>query len=113
MAISGAIVAGGGALSAPVVSADSSVVLFVADKDVDGVAELYAVAPDGGGAILDIDGDGAVLSTTDLLMLTRWQLGIRGTALFGGITFAGTATRTNVTAIEDHLRRLTETGLGW
>lgn len=113
VAISGSLVAGGDVESSIAVSADSTTVVFAADKDTDGVTELYAVAPDGGGSILDIDGDGVVLPTTDGLMLTRWQLGIRGAALFGGITFSGTATRTSVVAIEDHLRRLTETGLAW
>ena len=113
VAISGSLVAGGNVLGTITVSADSTTVAFAADKDTDGVTELYAVAPDGGGAILDIDGDGVVLPTTDGLMLTRWQLGIRGAALFGGITFAAGATRTTVTAIEDHLRRLSESGLGW
>ena len=111
VAISGEMVTGANALSLRV-SADSTVVLFAADKDTGGTVELYAASLDGG-AILDIDGDGVVLSTTDLLMLTRWQLGIRGTALFGGITFSGTATRTSVTAIEAHLWQLTDMGLAW
>jgi Tol biopolymer transport system component len=112
VAISGDSMAGAG-VSGLSVSADSSVVLFSASKDTAGVSELYAVALDASGAILDIDGDGVVLPTTDGLMLTRWQLGIRGAALFGGITFSASATRTSVTAIEDHLRRLSETALGW
>ncbi len=113
VAISGSLVAGGNVSGTITVSADSTTVVFAADKDTDGVTELYAVAPDGGGAILDIDGDGVVLPTTDGLMLTRWQLGVRGAALFGGITFSASATRITVTAIEDHLRRLSESGLGW
>ena len=48
-----------------------------------------------------------------LMMLMRWQLGIRGAALFGGITFPVGATRTTAVAIEDHLRRLSETPMGW
>lgn len=113
VAISGLIVAGGYVQGALAVSADSTTILFAADKDTASVIELYAVASDAGGSILDIDGDGVVSPTTDGLMLTRWQLGIRGAALFGGITFSGTATRTTVVAIEAHLRRLTETGLAW
>lgn len=113
VAISGPMVEGGNVQSTIAVSADSTTVAFVGDKDTNSVNELYAVAPDGGGSILDIDGDGVVLPTTDGLMLTRWQLGIRGAALFGGITFAVGATRTSVAAIEEHLRRLTETGLAW
>ena len=113
VAISGSLVEGGNVTTGVAISADSATVVFTADKDTNGVRELYAAAPDGGGSILDIDGDGVVLPTTDGLMLTRWQLGIRGTALFGGITFAVGATRTSVTAIEEHLRRLTESGLAW
>jgi hypothetical protein len=113
VAISGQIVANGRVQDTFALSADSTKVLFSGDKDTVGVNELYATTLDGGGAILDIDGDGTVLSTTDLLLLTRWNLGIRGLALFGGITFATSATRTSVTAIEDHLRRLSETALGW
>jgi Tol biopolymer transport system component len=112
VAISGDSMAGAG-VSGARVSADSSVVLFSATKDTATVLELYAATLADGVAILDIDGDGVVLPTTDGLMLTRWQLGIRGAALFGGITFSASATRTSVTAIEDHLRRLSETALGW
>lgn len=110
--ISGSMVQGGDA-STFSISADSSLVVFRADKEVNDVVELFSALITGGGSILDIDGDGQVLATTDLLMLMRWNLGIRGAALLDGITFSGTATRTSVTAIEDHLRRLTETGLGW
>ena len=111
--ISGEMVTGGIVLTGFQISPDSTRVVFRADKDTDGVIELYSVGTGGGGAMLDIDGDGVVLPTTDLLMLMRWQLGIRGAALFGGITFSGAATRTSVAAIEDHLRRLAEAGLAW
>jgi Tol biopolymer transport system component len=110
--ISGSMVQGGD-VSTFSISADSAQVVFRADKEVNDVVELFSASITGGGSILDIDGDGQVLATTDLLMLTRWNLGIRGAGLFGGITFSGSATRTTAAAIEDHLRRLTETGLAW
>ena len=109
--LSGTLVPSGDVFNDFQISPDSTRVVFRADKDTDGVLELYSVAIGGGGAMLDIDGDGVVLPTTDLLMMMRWQLGIRGAALFGGITFSGTATRTSVAVIEDHLRRLAEAGL--
>jgi uncharacterized delta-60 repeat protein len=42
---------------------------------------------------LDIDGDGRVLATTDMLIGTRVALGITGSAVFSGITFPSNATR--------------------
>jgi uncharacterized delta-60 repeat protein len=42
---------------------------------------------------LDIDGDGKVLATTDMLIGTRVALGVTGGAVIGGITFPANATR--------------------
>jgi uncharacterized delta-60 repeat protein len=42
---------------------------------------------------LDIDGDGKVLATTDMLIGTRVALGMTGSAVLGGITFPANATR--------------------
>lgn len=42
---------------------------------------------------LDIDGDGRVLATTDMLIGTRVALGVTGSAVIGGISFSATATR--------------------
>ncbi|TAG03149.1 MAG: hypothetical protein EAZ43_07170 [Betaproteobacteria bacterium] len=42
---------------------------------------------------LDIDGDGKVLATTDMLIGTRIALGMTGSAVIGGITFPANATR--------------------
>jgi uncharacterized delta-60 repeat protein len=42
---------------------------------------------------LDIDGDGKVLATTDMLIATRVALGVTGNAVLGGVTFSATATR--------------------
>ena len=110
--LSGAIVASG-TVSKAVISNDSTNVVFAADKDISNQRELYSVSANGGGAALDIDGDGQVLATTDGLMLMRYQLGIRGAGLIGGITFAGSATRTTAVAIEEHLRRLSDAATGW
>ncbi len=42
---------------------------------------------------LDIDGDGRVLATIDMLIGTRVALGVTGSAVIGGISFPATATR--------------------
>jgi uncharacterized delta-60 repeat protein len=42
---------------------------------------------------LDIDGDGKVLATTDMLIGTRVALGMAGSAVLGGINFPANATR--------------------
>jgi len=102
--ISGELVAGGD-VNNLTISADSKWVAFIGDKSTNNVSELYAVALDGGGPLLDIDGDGQVLATTDLLMVTRYQLGIRGAALITNAV-SGTATRTTFQVIEDYLRRV-------
>ena len=52
---------------------------------------------------LDIDGDGAVLPTTDVLIMNRISRGVRTAAAIGGITFAPHAARNNWTAIRDYL----------
>ena len=52
---------------------------------------------------LDIDGDGLVLATTDMLIGTRIALGITGPAVIGGITFAPNATRNSWPLIRDYL----------
>jgi hypothetical protein len=80
-------------------------VIFFADKDTDEVFELYRVAIGGSDLSLDIDGDDQVLAATDLLMLTRYQLGLRGSAITNralGIN----ATITDSTTIESRIRAL-------
>ena len=52
---------------------------------------------------LDIDGDGAVLPTTDVLIMNRISRGVRTAAAIGGITFAPHASRNTWTAIRDYL----------
>lgn len=64
----------------------------------------------GGGKLLDIDGDGAVFATTDMLLLMRWQLGIRGEGLISGIGTPSGALRTTTEAIETYLRELESLG---
>jgi uncharacterized delta-60 repeat protein len=51
----------------------------------------------------DFDGDGAVLATTDALILTRVSLGITGNAVINGITFAPHAKRNTWPLIRDYL----------
>ncbi|MCC7069653.1 MAG: hypothetical protein IT523_14560 [Burkholderiales bacterium] len=52
---------------------------------------------------MDLDGDGAVLATTDALLLARTSLGMTGSAIINGISFASHATRTTWPAIREYL----------
>jgi hypothetical protein len=101
--LSGSVVGGGNVLSIRI-SPDGSRVLFFADNDVNDVDKLYRVQIGGKALALDIDGDDRVLATTDLLMLTRYQLGMRGSALINGAVGAG-ATITGAAGIETNIRK--------
>jgi uncharacterized delta-60 repeat protein len=52
---------------------------------------------------MDIDGDGAVLATTDALILARVSLGLTSNAVIGGITFAAHASRQTWADIRTYL----------
>ena len=52
---------------------------------------------------LDIDGDNRVLATTDALIYTRISLGMSGSSVLAGITFASHATRNSWPMIRDYL----------
>ncbi|HPG61473.1 MAG TPA: delta-60 repeat domain-containing protein [Casimicrobium sp.] len=52
---------------------------------------------------LDIDGDGSVLATTDMLIGNRVALGITGSAVVNGVAFPPTATRNTWPLIRDYL----------
>lgn len=52
---------------------------------------------------LDLDGDGRVLATTDLLIGTRVALGLTGTSVLGGVTFSPAATRNTWPLIREYL----------
>ncbi len=52
---------------------------------------------------LDIDGDGVVLATTDMLIGTRVALGMTGSAVINGISFASHATRKTWPDIRNYL----------
>jgi Tol biopolymer transport system component len=82
----------------------ASRVIFLADRETDEVFELYRVQIGGSALALDIDGDDRVLPLTDLLLLTRYQLGIRGSALIAN-TLGENATRTSSSAIEAELAK--------
>ena len=58
---------------------------------------------------LDLDGDGRVLATTDMLIGTRIALGMAGSAVVNGINFPATATRNTWPLIRDYL--VTQCGL--
>jgi Tol biopolymer transport system component len=98
---------GSGDVARFVISTDSKWVAFTGTKDTPNVFELYSVALDGGGALLDIDGDGKVLATTDLLLILRYQLGMRGGALITNALGVG-ATRNTSFPVEQYLRRVLE-----
>jgi Tol biopolymer transport system component len=98
---------GSGDIDRFVLSADSKWVAFVGEKDTPNVFEVFSVALDGGGAVLDIDGDGKVLATTDMLLILRYQLGIRGGELITNALGIG-ATRNTSFPVEQYLRRVLE-----
>lgn len=52
---------------------------------------------------MDIDGDGAVLATTDSLIHARISIGMRGDSVVAGISFALNARRTSWASIRTHL----------
>jgi len=52
---------------------------------------------------LDIDGDGAVIATTDALIHARIALGFTGSAVVNGITFSSNATRNTWPLIREYL----------
>jgi uncharacterized delta-60 repeat protein len=52
---------------------------------------------------LDIDGDGKVLATTDMLIATRVALGVTGNAAIGGVVFPANATRNTWSEIRSYL----------
>jgi glucose/arabinose dehydrogenase len=69
-----------------------------ARRDADAIASYFGAL----GNALDIDGDGNVKATTDGLLVLRYLLGLRGTALITGVS----ATNKTVGAIESDLRAL-------
>ena len=52
---------------------------------------------------MDIDGDGAILATTDGLLFSRAAMGLTGTAVTNGISFSPSATRADWDSIRDYL----------
>jgi uncharacterized delta-60 repeat protein len=72
-----------------------------------GAAEFCAARLNGGpfgarACTQDVDGDGVVLATTDLLIATRVALGIRGPSVLNGINLTGKP-RDNWTKVRDYL----------
>ncbi len=86
-------------------TADSTAVVFQADKEVDDTLELYSAASQDPGTAMDIDGNGSVDALTDGLLMLRWQFGLRGAALITGVV-AANATRTTSESIEAYLEQL-------
>ncbi len=58
---------------------------------------------------LDIDGDGSVSYSVDMLIAIRVALGVKGDAVISGISFAGGATRKTWAAIREYL--MTQCGI--
>jgi len=58
---------------------------------------------------MDIDGDVVVLATTDALLLARTSLGMTGSAVINGISFASHATRKTWPDIRNYL--ITQCGM--
>jgi uncharacterized delta-60 repeat protein len=52
---------------------------------------------------LDVDGDGRILATTDMLIISRASSGMPSSSLLNGIALASNATRINSTQIRDYL----------
>jgi uncharacterized delta-60 repeat protein len=67
------------------------------------VARYHGFPSEGRSCSLDIDGDGQVLATTDVLIQARVALGMSGTAVTNGITFASYAPRQTWTDIRTYL----------
>jgi YVTN family beta-propeller protein len=84
-------------------TATNSIVNAGISVSADPVAEGQFI---GGGQLLDVDGDGRVLATTDLLLLMRWNLGFRGTELVNGIAPVSGARRQTAAQLEEYLRGL-------
>jgi Tol biopolymer transport system component len=84
---------------------DSKRVVFVARKDTTAYTQLWGAPIDGGGALLDVDGDKRVLGTTDALMIMRRELGLPTTSVITG-TVATTAQRTSAAALGNYLDAL-------
>jgi Tol biopolymer transport system component len=100
--LSGTLVTGGTVINFQI-SPDSTRVAFRADKLADEVFELFRVQIGGQALTMDLDGDDRILPTTDLLMFSRYQLGLRGSALVSG-ALSSSATITSSTTIESRIR---------
>ena len=76
------------------------------DQDNDGVTALdeFLAGTIPLGAVLDIDGNGAVDALTDGLLVLRYLFGLTGNSLIAGVV-AEDATRTTAEEIEAHLAR--------
>jgi hypothetical protein len=87
-------------------------VIFVAKKDTTAYSQIYGAPMDGGGALLDIDGDRRVVSATDALMLMRRKQGL-GVASAMVATVGTGAQRTTAAALGTYLDALiaAESGL--
>ena len=101
---------GGSSLgSAVALEADGGIIVASACKASPGGNDDFCVnrfqgdAYTGARCTMDIDGDGAILATTDGLLLSRAAMGLTGTAVTNGVTFGAAATRTDWDSIRDYL----------
>lgn len=100
--LSGPLVAGGD-VTFFALSPDGGRVIFRADKIIDNRFELFRTQIGGSALSLDFDSDDLVLALTDALLLTRYQLGMRGIPLVANAIGAN-ATITSAIAIENRIR---------
>lgn len=104
--LSGSMVAGGN-VSYFVNSPIGDQVVFRADRESPNVHELWRAPLTGGGPALDVDGNGELDAATDGLLISRWLLGFRGSALIDNAVATTGATRATAPLIEAYLRELT------
>ncbi|MGL4229722.1 MAG: delta-60 repeat domain-containing protein [Casimicrobium sp.] len=100
---------GAGADFARAMTIQSDGKLVIAGYCANGTFDSFCIARLNGGPFgakqcsLDIDGDNAVLASTDMLISTRVALGITGAAVIDGISFAPHATRNTWPLIRRYL----------
>lgn len=92
------------------ISRDGSRVFFIGDLLENEKFELFRVSIGGKALTMDLDGDDRVLPHSDLLMFSRYQLGIRGAALTAN-ALGVNATITSPATIEARIKAAIEQGV--
>jgi hypothetical protein len=89
---------------------DSKYVVFLQRAEGSNAIELFSIPVDGGGLLLDIDGDGVVQTETDVLLMVRYLAGFRGESLTLG-AIGLNAARGASDLIESYLSSLLQNAL--